>query len=142
MSDAYLPSASAFVADHVRRYEATNGEDGGLMDDGTPVMILSTVGRRTGAVRKTPLIRVEHDTGYVAVASLGGAPSHPSWYLNLVATPDVTVQDGADVLRMTARTAAGAERNDLWRSAVAVWPDFDQYQAQTERLIPVVVLER
>jgi len=136
----YIPSAFSFAADQVAAYEASGGREGGTLQD-RPVVILTTRGRRTGAIRKTPLMRVEHDGRYVVVASMGGAPTHPVWYLNLVADPDVTLQDGDRVMALRAHTADDEERRVWWPRATEAWPGYDQYQANTERQIPVVVLE-
>ena len=130
-----------FVANQVRQYEATGGAVSGTLQ-GKPVVILTTRGRRSGKVRKTPLMRVEHEGTYAVVASLGGAPKHPVWYHNLVASPKVTLQDGANVFEMTAREVHGEERATWWRYAVDAWPAYDDYQKRTERVIPVFVLER
>ena len=136
----YQPSAWPPVADQVALYEATDGKEGGTLE-GKPVVILTTRGRKSGAVRKTPLMRVEHDGRYVVVASMGGAPQHPVWYLNLVANPEVTVQDGANVMQLRARTATPAERDEWWPRAALAWPPYDEYQKNTDRQIPVVILE-
>ena len=136
----YRPSAWAPIADQVALYEATEGKEGDTLE-GKPVIILTTRGRRTGAVRKTPLMRVEHDGRYVVVASMGGAPQHPVWYLNLVADPRVTLQDGAQVTELRARTATPEERAEWWPRAAAAWPPYDEYQKNTDREIPVVILE-
>jgi deazaflavin-dependent oxidoreductase (nitroreductase family) len=137
----YVPSPNDFVADHVRRYESTDGIDGGRMRDDTRVVVLHTVGRRTCAIRKSPLIRVRTEQAYVAIASMGGAARHPAWYLNLVANPQVRLQDRTDLLDLVARTTEGEERRELWAAAVAAWPDYEDYQAATKRRIPVVALE-
>jgi deazaflavin-dependent oxidoreductase (nitroreductase family) len=136
----YQPSAWSPVADQVALYEATDGKEGGTLE-GKPVVILTTRGRKSGAVRKNPLMRVEHGGRYVVVASMGGAPQHPVWYLNLVADPQVTLQDGANLMELRARTATPAERNEWWPRATAAWPAYDEYQKNTERQIPVVILE-
>jgi deazaflavin-dependent oxidoreductase (nitroreductase family) len=139
-TDDYRPSAFDFVVDQVRQYEETGGREGGTLE-GKPVVILTTRGRRTGAVRKTPLMRVEHDGRYVVVASMGGSPQHPVWYLNLVADPVVKLQDGDLVMDLRARTATAEERRQWWPLATAAWPAYDTYQGNTEREIPVVILE-
>lgn len=137
----YEPSPWEPVADQVARYEATGGEDGGEMQ-GAPCVILSTLGARSGKQRKTPLIRVERDGRYAVVASMGGAPQNPVWYHNLLAHPDVvTLQDGPDVHDATAREVTGDEKAEWWAAATAVWPDYDAYQAKTDRQIPVFVIE-
>ena len=129
-----------FVADQVALYEATGGVDGGTLQD-KPVVILGTRGRHSGKVRKAPLMRVEHDGTYAVIASMGGAPKHPVWYLNLVASPAVTLQDGANVYEMGARVVDGEERTRWWALAVDAWPAYAEYQTKTDRQIPVVVLE-
>lgn len=130
-----------FGDEHVQRYEETDGEEGHIWVNGAPCLVLTTTGRRTGEDRKFALIYQEHEGDYVIVASKGGADSHPGWYLNLVDNSDVTVQVGAEKFRAKARTADSAERAALWPTMAAVWPDYDKYQASTEREIPVVVLE-
>jgi F420H(2)-dependent quinone reductase len=137
---SYEPSPWTPVADQVALYEATDGKEGGTLE-GKPVVILSTRGRKTGALRKSPLMRVEHDGRYVVVASMGGAPQHPVWYLNLEADPRVTLQDGAHVMELRAHTADEAERAEWWPRAAAAWPAYDDYQTKTDRQIPVVILE-
>lgn len=141
MADDYAASPSDYVADHVERYEASSGTDGGTMPNGSGVVVLTTRGRTTGKLRKSPLVRVADGDRYVVIASMGGAPRHPSWYLNLVADADVLLQDGASVLEMRARVTAGDERVRMWELAVEQWPDYAEYQKQTDREIPVVVLE-
>lgn len=131
-----------FGDEHVRRYEETNGEVGHDWQKGAPTLILTTKGRKTGADRKFALIYQEHKDDYVIVASKGGAATHPGWYLNLEANPEVRVQVKADKFTARARTAEGAERDELWAKMAAVWPDYDDYQKKTDREIPVVVLER
>lgn len=136
----YEPSPWEPIADHVAEYLATDGVEGGIWMD-APCVILSTTGARSGKVRRTPLIRVRHGDNYLVVASLGGAPSHPQWFHNVVANPEVTVQDMADVNDMRARVASPAEKAELWPLAAAVWPDYDNYQAGTDRDIPLVICE-
>lgn len=136
----YAPSTWDFVAEQVSQYEATDGKEHGTLD-GAPCVILTTRGRKTGKVRKAALMRIEHDGVYAVVASMGGAPQHPVWYLNLVADPDVTLQDYEKVLDVRARTATADEKREWWTRLTAVWPAFDDYQAATERDIPVVLLE-
>jgi F420H(2)-dependent quinone reductase len=137
----YERSPWDLIADQVCRYEQSGGTEGTTLD-GQPCVILTTRGRRSGKLRKSPLMRVEHEGSYAVVASLGGAPKHPVWYLNLLANPtDVTIQDGADVFDVCAREVEGDEKAAWWARSVAVWPSYDQYQASTDRVIPVVVLE-
>jgi deazaflavin-dependent oxidoreductase (nitroreductase family) len=136
----YAPSPWSFAADQVELYEKSGGAEGTELQ-GAPVVILSTRGRRTGKIRKSPLMRVEHEGKYAVVASLGGAPKHPVWYYNLVADRNVTLQDGANVLDLKAREVTGDERAEWWKRATDAWPAYDDYQAKTERVIPVFVLE-
>jgi deazaflavin-dependent oxidoreductase (nitroreductase family) len=131
-----------FGDEHVRRYEETNGEVGHDWEQGAPILILTTTGRKTGQERKFALIYQEHDGDYLIVASKGGAPSHPGWYLNLVENPEVKVQVKADRFAAKARTATDAERAALWPKMAEVWPAYDEYQTKTDRQIPVVILER
>ena len=138
--EGYEPSPWQFVADQVALYEATGGVEGGTLED-KPVVILTTRGRHSGKVRKTPLMRVEHDGTYAVVASMGGAEKHPVWYLNLSVSPAVALQDGANVYEMTARVVQGDEKTRWWALAVDAWPAYADYQTKTDRQIPVVVLE-
>lgn len=141
MSDTdYEPSPWEPIADHVERYLATGGEDGAVWE-GAPIIILTTTGRKTGKLRRTPLIRVKDGDDYLVVASMGGAPTHPVWYLNMVANPDVTVQDRAEVHELRARVAEGDEKARRWAVAAAVWPDYDEYTTKTDRDIPLVICE-
>ncbi len=136
----YAPSPWDPIAEHVEQYLATGGQEGGVWMD-APCIILETIGRKSGKVRRTPLIRVQDGDDYLVIASMGGAPQHPVWYLNLVANPDVVLYDMAEVHELRARVADDAEKARRWPAATAVWPDYDQYQASTERNIPLVVLE-
>jgi deazaflavin-dependent oxidoreductase (nitroreductase family) len=136
----YLPGTSKRSNDQVATYEATEGEQAGD-NRGVPVVILTTRGRKTGALRKAPLMRVTDGEKYAVVASLGGAPEHPVWYLNLLADPVVTLQDKSVRKRYRAHTASGDEREQWWARAAAVWPDYNKYQTKTDREIPIVVLE-
>lgn len=126
---------------HVRRYEETDGREGHIWQKNAPILILTTTGRKTGEQRKSALIYGEHEGSYVVVASKGGAPRHPAWYLNLAEDPKVTVQVLADVFTARARKVEGAERQVLWSQMAQVWPDYENYQTKTDREIPVVVLE-
>jgi deazaflavin-dependent oxidoreductase (nitroreductase family) len=136
----YVPSASQRARDQVELYESSGGTDGTTMR-GMPVIVLTTLGAKTGKVRKTPLMRVEHDGKYAVVASLGGAPTHPVWYHNLVANPDVELQDGPHKQDMVAHEARGAEKATWWDRAVEAFPDYADYQEKTDREIPLFVLE-
>jgi deazaflavin-dependent oxidoreductase (nitroreductase family) len=140
LTGEYEPSPWDQVAEQVRLYEATGGKEGGTLE-GAPCVILTTKGRKTGKLRKSPLMRIEHDGVYAVVASMGGAPQHPVWYLNLAANPDVTLQDGDQVLDLRARTASPDEKRHWWPRLTAVWPPYSEYQSKTERDIPVVLLE-
>lgn len=140
MEGQYAPSTLKFAADQVELYERTGGAEGNTLQ-GVPVIILTTRGRKSGFVRKSPLMRVEHDGKYACVASMGGAPRSPRWYFNATANPDVLLQDGPNVYPMRAREVTGDEKKEWWARAVAVWPAYDQYQARTERVIPLLVLE-
>jgi deazaflavin-dependent oxidoreductase (nitroreductase family) len=137
----YEPSPSEWVRDQVELYERTGGTEGNtLRDTGLPVVIVTTKGNKSGKIRKTPLMRVEHDGEYALVASQGGAPAHPVWYYNLVADPEaVTIQDGPEPFAVTVREVDGAERSEWWDRAVAAFPPYAQYQLKTERRIPVFV---
>jgi deazaflavin-dependent oxidoreductase (nitroreductase family) len=136
----YARSPSDWAADQAEKYEASGGTEANTMR-GVPVVILTTKGRKTGKLRKSPLMRVEHDGKYAVIASKGGTPENPAWYENLVADPHVTLQDGSEAVDMIARTATGAEREEWWGYATAVWPDYDDYQTKTDRQIPVVLLD-
>ncbi|WP_027761940.1 nitroreductase family deazaflavin-dependent oxidoreductase [Streptomyces sp. AA1529] len=136
----YAPSPEQWVRDQVDLYERSGGREGTTMR-GMPVIVLTTRGAKSGKVRKTPLMRVEHDGRYAAVASLGGAPSHPVWYRNVLADPRVELQDGPVRQDMTAREVSGEEKAVWWERAVEAYPDYADYQRRTDREIPVLVLE-
>jgi len=140
----YEPSPSEWVRDQVATYERTGGREGNtLLDTGLPVVIVTTRGNKSGKIRKTPLMRVEHDGQYALVASQGGAPTHPVWYHNLAADPEaVTVQDGPEVLDVRVHETSGAERDEWWGRAVAAYPSYADYQRGTDRQIPVLVATR
>lgn len=140
LTGEYEPSPSEWVRDQVETYERTDGAEGSDLG-GIPVIIVTTVGRKSGKLRKTPLMRVEHNGAYAAVASQGGAPTHPVWYHNIVAHPHVEVRDKDRVGDYTARELTGAERDEWWERAVEVYPDYREYQEKTDRRIPVFVLE-
>jgi deazaflavin-dependent oxidoreductase (nitroreductase family) len=130
-----------FGDSHVRVYRETNGAEGYIWN-GVPILLLTTKGHKSGQMRTTPLIFVRAGDAVAIVASKGGAPEHPDWYLNLTAEPRVTVQVKADVYDAVARTATGAERQQLWDEAVKAWPQYEDYRAATDREIPIVVLDR
>lgn len=136
----YVPNKWQVAAEQVELFERTQGREGNLMQ-GMPIIVITMRGNKSGFVRKVPLMRVEHDGSYAAVASLGGAPKHPVWYHNIVANPDVTLQDGATVHQLRAREVTGDEKAEWWKRAVAAYPPYADYQARTDRVIPVFVLE-
>jgi deazaflavin-dependent oxidoreductase (nitroreductase family) len=136
----YEPSPEGWVRDQVEEYESSGGTRGTILHD-RPVVVVTSVGNKTGKLRKHPVMRVEHDGRYAVVASRGGAPKHPTWYYNLLANPHVEVQDGPQKQDMLAREVQGAEKAEWWDRAVAAFPNYAEYQKKTEREIPVFVLE-
>lgn len=140
LSGEYVPNPTQRSRDQVERYERSGGTEGTTMR-GMPVVIVTSRGAKTGKIRKTPLMRVEHNGQYAVVASQGGAPTHPVWYYNLVANPHVELQDGPVRQDMTARELNGSERGEWWQRAVDAFPDYAEYQTRTDRQIPVFVLE-
>lgn len=152
LNGEYVPSKAQFVRDQVELYESSGGtrgttlrvlgareEDERLRD--LPVVILTTLGAKSGKIRKTPLMRVGHDGSYAVVASMAGAPNHPVWYHNVLADPRVELQDGPVRQDMLAREVAGDEKARWWARAVEAFPDYAEYQKKTDREIPVLVLE-
>jgi deazaflavin-dependent oxidoreductase (nitroreductase family) len=139
-TDEYEPSATEWVRKHVERIVGT-GTTEGVTIKGMPTVLITYRGVKTGKLRKTPLMRVEHDGRYAAVASLGGAPKNPQWYASLVAEPAIELQDGTTCGPYRAREVFGDEKADWWRRAVAAYPDYADYQRKTDREIPVFVLE-
>ena len=135
----YESSAAAWAREQVDLYERSGGAAGADLN-GKPVIILTSVGAKTGKLRKTPLMRVEHNGEYAVIASLGGAPKHPVWYYNLTANPHAELQDGPVRKDYQAREVHGAERETWWERAVVAWPDYAEYQKKTTRTIPVFVL--
>ena len=139
--ERYIPSSTKWVADQVELYESSGGIEGTTLK-GLPVIIVTNKGRKTGAIRKTPLMRVVDGESYVLVASRGGAPTHPLWYYNLKTNPDVEVRDGTDVYSMRVREVGeSSDRQRLWDIAVSAFPPYQDYQEKTPRLIPVFVAE-
>ncbi|MCX5338982.1 nitroreductase family deazaflavin-dependent oxidoreductase [Streptomyces atratus] len=136
----YEPSPAQWVRDQVELFESSGGTEGTTMRD-LPVIVLTTRGAKSGRIRKTPLMRVEHNGTYAVVASQGGAPKHPVWYHNIVADPRVELQDGPVRQDMNAREVTGEEKAVWWRRAVEAFPDYADYQLKTDRQIPVFVLE-
>ena len=137
----YIPSPSRWVADQVELYEGSGGTDGTTLN-GMPVVIVTNRGRRTGAIRKTPLMRVPDGDRYVLVASMGGAPTHPLWYHNLKADPNVEIRDGVNLHSMQlSEVEDPAEKRRLWELAVQAYPPYQDYQEKTDRTIPVFLAE-
>jgi F420H(2)-dependent quinone reductase len=139
----YIPSPSKWVADQVEQYEKSGGTEAlTLRNTGLPVIIVTNHGHKTGAIRKTPLMRVKDGKNYILVASQGGAPEHPQWYFNLKADPNVEIRDKTEVYKMRVREVTDpAERERLWKIAVKAYPPYQEYQQKTSRLIPVFVAE-
>jgi deazaflavin-dependent oxidoreductase (nitroreductase family) len=140
----YEPSPSEWVANQVAEYEASGGTKANtLLDTGMPIVVVTTKGNKSGKIRKTALMRVEHDGQYALVASKGGAPEHPVWYYNLVAHPTaVAIQDGPEPFEVEVREVDGDERATWWERAVAAYPPYAEYQTNTDRRIPVFVATR
>ena len=136
----YAPSPRSMVRQQIEAYERSGGTEGTTLR-GLPVVILTMRGRKSGKLRKVPLMRVEHDGRYAAIASIGGAPKHPEWYFNLKADPRVRLQDGPEIVQTRARELDGEERALWWKRAVEAFGDYADYQEKTERLIPVLLLE-
>ena len=139
LSGEYAPSPVDWSREQADKYMESGGTDGTELD-GMPVILLTTVGAKTGKLRKTPLMRVEHNGQYAIVASLGGAPKHPVWYHNVVKNPRVELQDGTVTRDYDAREVFGDEKAAWWERAVEAWPDYAKYQTNTDRPIPVFVL--
>ncbi len=139
LTGEYAPSTSDWAREQAEAYEASGGAEATSLQ-GKPVILLTTKGAKTGKLRKTPLMRVEHDGEYAVVASLGGAPKHPVWYYNIKAEPHVELRDGTVNKDYTAREVFGEEKALWWDRAVQVWPDYAEYQKKTDREIPVFVL--
>jgi F420H(2)-dependent quinone reductase len=138
----YEPSPRQWVRDQVEQFEASGGTQATtLRDTDLPIVVITNLGAKSGKVRKTPLMRVEHDGKYAAVASQGGAPTHPLWYYNFLAHPRVELQDGTKKFELVARELSGAEREEWWERSVAAFSPYAEYQTKTTRLIPVFVLE-
>ncbi|WP_067655368.1 nitroreductase family deazaflavin-dependent oxidoreductase [Nocardia harenae] len=140
LTGEYEPSTSGWAREQAEQYENSGGTEATTLR-GVPVVLLTTRGAKTGKLRKTPLMRVEHGGEYAVVASLGGAPKHPVWYFNIKADPHVELRDGTETKDYTAREVTGEEKAAWWERAVAVWPDYADYQTKTTREIPVFVLE-
>jgi deazaflavin-dependent oxidoreductase (nitroreductase family) len=142
LTGEYVPSSQQWVRDQVELYESSGGTEGTtLLDTGLPVVIVTSLGAKSGKIRKTPLMRVEHNGSYALVASKGGAPTHPVWYHNLKSHPEVEIQDGPTKRSYRVREIAGEERAAWWERAVAAFPNYADYQRSTDREIPVFVAE-
>jgi deazaflavin-dependent oxidoreductase (nitroreductase family) len=143
LEGTYVPSTQQWVRDQVAAYEESNGERAStLRESGDPIVVITSVGARSGNLRKNPVMKVERDGRYVAVASKGGAPDHPEWYFNFLAHPEVELQDGPEKHTYKARLLRGEERAEWWQLAVNTWPTYAAYQRKTDREIPVFLLER
>lgn len=143
LTGTYVPSTSEWVRDQVADYEATDGERSGtLRGTAHPIVVITSVGAKSGHLRKNPVMKVQRDGAYLAVASKGGARENPQWYYNVVARPEVEVQDGAQKHTYRARELEGDERQDWWDYAVATWSTYATYAEKTDRLIPLILLER
>jgi deazaflavin-dependent oxidoreductase (nitroreductase family) len=140
LTGEYKPSTSDWARKQAERFEASDGAEANLLR-GKPIIVLTSIGAKTGALRKTALMRVEHEGRYLVVASKGGHPEPPAWYWNVRKNPHVELQDGAVKRDYIARELEGDERAEWWERALEVWPDYASYQARTERLIAVFLLE-
>lgn len=139
LTGEYAPSTSDWAREQAEQFEASGGAEANTLQ-GKPIVVVTSVGAKTGKLRKTPLMRVEHEGEYAIVASKGGAPAHPTWYWNLKKNPHVELQDGPVKRDYLAREVTGEERAIWWERAVAVWPSYEEYQHKTDRQIPVFVL--
>ena len=143
LTGTYAPSATKWVRDNVEVYEATNGDEGGtLRGSKYPVVVITSIGATSGNLRKNPVMRVERDGAYLAVASKGGSPDNPAWVDNFRKHPEVDLQDKTEKHTYRVRELSGDEREDWWAHAVATWPTYASYQEKTDRLIPIFLLER
>jgi deazaflavin-dependent oxidoreductase (nitroreductase family) len=140
LNGEYQPSPEQWVRDQVEKYESSGGTDATTLR-GVPVVVVTSVGTKSGKLRKNPVMRVEHDGRYALVASKGGAPKHPTWYHNLMAHPVIELQDGPERRDYKVRVLEGDERAEWWERAVEVWPAYADYQTKTDREIPVFVAE-
>lgn len=139
----YVPSTWDWVREQVEAYERSGGTEANtLRETGIPIIVMTCTGKQSGAVRKVPLMRVEHEGDYALVASKGGAPEHPGWYHNLVADSTITMQDGPEPFAATVEMVTGEERDAWWERAVAVFPTYTEYKEKTDREIPVFVTRR
>ena len=143
LTGTYVPSTSEWVRNQVEEYEATDGaKSGTLPNTDYPIVVITSVGAKSGHLRKNPVMRVERDGAYLAVASKGGAAENPEWYYNFVAHPEVDLQDKGDKHTYRVRQLDGEEYDDWWEQAVATWPTYAEYKEKTDRKIPLFLLER
>ena len=140
LTGEYKPSTSAWASKQAEAFEASNGQKANTLR-GVPIVVVTSIGAKSGGLRKTALMRVEHEGRYLAVASKGGDPEPPNWYWNIRKNPHVELQDGAVKRDYTARELSGDERSEWWARAVEVWPDYDNYQTKTDRQIAIFLLE-
>lgn len=139
----YEPGKWDWAAEQVEAYEASGGAEANtLRETGLPILIIWTIGNKSGKLRKIPLMTVEHEGEYAIVASKGGAPAHPAWYHNLVANPNIKIQDGPEALDYVLRPVTGDERAAWWERSVAAYPPYQEYQDKTDREIPVLIAKR
>ncbi len=134
------PTGDSWIAEHVKVYVESGGKEGHIWQPGVPTLLLTTRGNKSGTARRTALIYGRDGNDYVVMASYAGSPTHPDWYLNLVADPEVVIQMGEDVTASTARTVADEDRDRVWKIMTAIWPDYDEYSAKTNRKIPLVAI--
>lgn len=142
LTGEYEPSTTAWVREQVAEFEASNGTRANILArTGDPIVVITSLGSRSGKLRKNPVMRIEHEGSYLAIASKGGGPEDPEWAHNFRSHPEVELQDGPDKQTYAARELAGAERDVWWQRAVAAWPTYADYEQKTDRLIPVFLLE-
>ena len=134
------PTGDSWIAEHVKVYVESGGKEGHIWQPGVPTLLLTTRGNKSGTARRTALIYGRDGNDDVVMASYAGSPTHPDWYLNLVADPEVVIQMGEDVTASTARTVADEDRDRVWKIMTAIWPDYDEYSAKTNRKIPLVAI--
>lgn len=134
------PTGDSWIAEHVKVYVESGGKEGHIWQPGVPTLLLTTRGNKSGTARRTALIYGRDGDDYVVMASYAGAPTHPDWYLNLVADPEVVIQMGEEIAAGTARTVADKDRDRVWKIMTAIWPDYDEYATKTSRKIPLVAI--
>lgn len=134
------PTGDSWIAEHVKVYVESGGKEGHIWQPGVPTLLLTTRGNKSGTARRTALIYGRDGDDYVVMASYAGAPTHPDWYLNLVADPEVVIQIGEEIAAGTARTVADKDRDRVWKIMTAIWPDYDEYATKTSRKIPLVAI--